>query len=226
MAFGKGLRKQSRKIERSTVRKYTRKRRPQKKGPLPSTLNTRLKYVENTTYLDPGAGTTAVLVMSGNGLYDPNITLSGHSPRAFDQIIQMYDHYIVSESTCTVTTVNENDNSNAYIIGIAVMDTATTKSDPNDYLEHPHVSYRMVGPKTTEPKTVRVKGTLKRALGMKMNSDNNALKGNNAGNPAEQWYYHIFVAPIDGTANLAAKPTFVTLNYKCKFIEPKQPTQS
>lgn len=222
MAFGKGLRKQSRRVARSTKRKYSV---TVNKGVMPSILNTRLKYVEQGMSINPGAGTCAVLVLSGNGLWDPNVTAAGHQPRGFDQLMPFYDHYCVSSSNITATFLNESNNGTGQVIGIAVFDTATVKSNINDYLESKYVTYKIIGVKNSEPKSVRISGSPRKNLGMKDLSDS-SLKGTASANPTEQFYYHVFTGALDNATDQGATFPIVTINYNSKFIEPKQVLQS
>jgi hypothetical protein len=60
-------------------------------------------YYEKGTQLSPLTGGAAVgYVFSANGLYDPNITSTGHQPMGFDQLMALYEQYYVVSSTITV----------------------------------------------------------------------------------------------------------------------------
>jgi len=70
--------------------------------PMPSTFPTRLRYFSVFT-LNPGAaGSAGVQVFSANGLYDPDITSTGHQPRGFDQSSAMYKTFQVIKRMITV----------------------------------------------------------------------------------------------------------------------------
>ena len=74
------------------------------KQPIPKQLYNRLKYAE-TINVPIGVGGTGNYLYSCNGMYDPNITGTGHQPMYFDQFTAMYDHYTVLKSMMKATVV-------------------------------------------------------------------------------------------------------------------------
>lgn len=225
MAMGK-LSKFKGKVQKVQIVKKTRKKRG-KKTLMPSSFRTTLKYVENTASIDPGVGgIPSVMVMSGNGLYDPNITLVGHQPRGFDNLMPLYDHYACTSSICKIQAYNQEGNKEV-ILGIAVLDTATVRTDVNDYLESPYVTYKVTAASNNQdqPSRLSIRGNYKTNLGMKDPTDS-SLKGTVLANPTEQWYYHIFVAPLDGSTDVSETQLVVEMRYNTLFIEPRNPNQS
>lgn len=69
----------------------------------PQIMKMKHKYVEVVGMTDTGAGAT--YFFSCNGMYDPNITGSGHQPYYFDQMGAIYDHYCVIQSKIKCTIV-------------------------------------------------------------------------------------------------------------------------
>jgi hypothetical protein len=60
-------------------------------------------YYEKGTQLSPLTGGGAVgYVFSANGIYDPNVTSTGHQPMGFDQLMALYEQYYVVSSTITI----------------------------------------------------------------------------------------------------------------------------
>jgi len=68
---------------------------------IPPIISNTLVYGEKFT-LTTGSGIGTYL-FSCNGLYDPNITGTGHQPLYFDQLSELYDHYRVVSSKITIT---------------------------------------------------------------------------------------------------------------------------
>lgn len=67
-----------------------------------------LLYYETNLSLTPLVTGAAVgYVFTANGLYDPNITATGHQPMGFDQLMAFFEQYHVVSSTITVR-VNAN----------------------------------------------------------------------------------------------------------------------
>lgn len=101
------------KLQRSTAKKGATKRarytktvipytpKASNKGPFPQLRKATYKYAE-VVNLSIVSGQASYL-FSCNGMYDPNITGTGHQPLYFDQIMAIYDHYRVEKSRCKVT---------------------------------------------------------------------------------------------------------------------------
>lgn len=215
------------KKKRTYKRKFRKKRVSAGLSPMMNRFATKLKYVDQSISLDPGVGgTAAVQVFSGNGLYDPNITLTGHQPRGFDQIMAMYDHCVAIGSRIKVTAYNEETNVSV-IFGVAVLDTPNVSADVNDYLESGRVMYKVLSKISNgNPTTVYAKGSPKKILGISHPMSSAELKNSTSSNPTEQFYYHVFVAPQDGSTNAGVTTITAEIEYLTVFIEPKIPTAS
>jgi len=201
------------------------------KAPMPNSFGSKLRYNE-LSVISPGvAGIPGVKVMSANGLYDPNITGVGHQPRGFDQLMQMYDHFVVigSKITCTFTTVY-NTAFPAMVCGINLKDSATIYTDPNDYQEGRNVVTRTIrGTSTTSETsmcTISKTFSCKKFLGRSHPLSDAQLKGDVGNNPAEQAYFHVWAAPLDGSTDTSNIRVNIRVDYLTIFIEPRQPSQS
>lgn len=62
-----------------------------------------LYYEPNLSLSVPITGIPVSYAFTANGLYDPNITGSGHQPMGFDQMMSLYEQYTVVRSSITVT---------------------------------------------------------------------------------------------------------------------------
>jgi len=69
-------------------------------GAFPNTKTLNLRYVENFT-LNPGVLGSSVNVFSMNGLFDPNISGTGHQPMFFDNYMAIYGQYRVNRAYIT-----------------------------------------------------------------------------------------------------------------------------
>lgn len=194
------------------------------KSPVPTKMYTKLKYVE-FVQLNPGAaGAVATHVFSANGMYDPDITGSGHQPRGFDQLMALYDHYAVKFCKCTCTFV-PNGLGQPAMCGIAVRDSSSTESSIDYYLETGYVKYKPVS--STEGYETKITYFLDvpKFLGRRNLLSDPELKGSTAANPTENAQFHIFAAPFD-TSDVGTIDVYVELEYTTWLIEPKNPGQS
>lgn len=215
-------------------RKYPTRKRKRKtramtrfrsmKAPLPTVLNTKLIY-QGTVSLNPGAGgIAAVNVFSANGLFDPNVSGVGHQPRGFDELMPLYDHYVVHSAQCQVQMCAQ-DTTTPKQIGINLRDSSTVETDPNGYKESSYTTYKTCaygGNQTVYlKKNIDVRKFLTRGNLM----SDPECKGTVATNPTEQAYFHVWVAPID-TSDAGVEYVDVRLIFNVSFVEPKQPAQS
>lgn len=216
------------KKSRARPRRYYRKRNMLsfQKAPMPNKFAAKLRYQE-TVSVNPGAaGTAGVQVFSANGIYDTNITGTGHQPRGFDQFMTMYDHYTVIGAKITATFVEGASYDNH--VWIALKDSSTTYSDPNDYLEGRNVISRVLPHSGTGQSGIRtlVKTcSTGKFLGRSKVMSDSELKGNSSGNPNEQAFFHVGVAPLT-SADESSQNITVRIDFLVIFTEPKQPSQS
>ncbi len=205
--------------------------KPQRRGllsmqssPLPKKIFTKLKYQDIFT-INPGIGTPGVQVFSCNGLFDPNITGTGHQPRGFDQLMAMYDHYVVLGSKITVWFSATLEST---LCGVAARDSATVEVDVNEYIEDTVNAYTCMGETGSgaEPKKIVLKNSIRKFLGRSNVMSDSQLKGSSAANPTEQAFYHVYSEALDPALDLGALHCSAEIEYLVALIEPKQPTQS
>lgn len=210
-------------------KRYRRKRNQLAfaKSPVPLKMFTKLKYVWQGTIDPPAAGTGNQNVFSGNGCYDPDISGVGTQPRGFDQLMALYDHYVVLGSKCTAR-FSSIDASNAQMVYIALRDSSTQTGAFNNYAEGGNISYKVLAPRGTgeSSQTVTYKASVKKFLGRSRVLSDPELKGSTSNNPTEQCFFHVGVDPMDTTVDSAGAIIVVEIEYLVALIEPKVPTQS
>lgn len=190
------------------------------KNPLPFKLITKLAY--NDKYLVTGAaGACAVRVYDASSLYDPDYSGGGHQPLGFDQLMPMYDHYVVLGSKITVRFANGTPASTVGVSGNAVV---TPKTSASHYIEagatkHQCCVYQANMPVITQGYSPKIH------LGIENPTDADKLQGSETTNPTDNWFFHVFVEPL-GSGDSANCYIDVTIEYTACFIEPKQLAQS
>lgn len=163
-----------------------------------------------------------VHLFSANGLYDPNVTGGGKQPRGFDQLMALYDHYIVDEACLELWVTNPN--SAACMVNIAIKDGTDTVTRKG-VMEETVTTHKLIGGTTGNP-TGYTKISVKpyQYLGLKMGEAE--LKGSNAANPSDQVIFSVSAMPVDSSIDAAALSFVAKLTYKARFIEPKRPAES
>jgi hypothetical protein len=188
--------------------------------PLPNRLRANLKYVSNV-FLSSGV-TPGTNVFSANGLYDPDITGTGHQPRGFDQLIALYDHYVVLASRCVVEFTGVTGAQ--AVCGIQLQSSSTTQSDYIDYAEQARCEFAIAPFCVTsggfpEPKRHAMHFDAKSFMGIPDPVTATKLQGGVSSNPTDQAYYHVFSQHVDGSTS-TGQNALVYIEYEVMFIEP------
>lgn len=208
-------------------KRYNRKNRKSKKkkypmyrslnAPLAQRLITKLKYSSYST-LASASGVVAGQVLRGNSLYDPDYTGAGGQPRGFDQIMPLYDHYVVLSSKVMIQITNTG--SQPITAVLALRDNPTVATTLRGYTEFSSCQHRSVGHTGNNTITLTQKGSVRKFLGRSNPLSDPELKGEINTNPIEEMYWHYGIAPTDGVSSVGAT-TYFLIEYIVAFIEPK-----
>lgn len=196
-------------------------------NPVPKTWKLNLRYFENALSINPGAGGGAdEYVFSANGLYDPNVTGTGHQPLGFDQLMAMYNHYTVIASTITVMARNA-DSTYGQFLGVRLAGAVAESTDPQQIIENGRCTYRMLnqGGQSNDQATVSYGCNVSKFLGRPNILSEDDLRGTLTTNPAEEAYFKVFGfadQAVDGNQIIFA----VQIDYVAIFTEPVLMTTS
>lgn len=189
----------------------------------PNTLVRKLRYVESVV-LNGGASVAAANhFFSANGLFDPNITGTGHQPMAFDQYIAMYDHYKVLSSKMTIHPLANPSAStadNQQIVLIYLDDDITAITNINNMIEQGQTSYMVINSGASAPPKLTSKSfNSKTFFSNRLSGD--SLLGTGSANPVEQAFYNISTAALNGTGDPVSLAVLVVIDYVVSFSERK-----
>jgi len=187
---------------------------------IPAKQKVTLRYAQKARW-NASAGSTGHWRFSANGLYDPDISGTGHQPRGFDQYMTMYDHYQVIGSKCRASFYSAADPGT---VGITLRDTPTVTASYLDSFEAPpeNNTFTMIA-NLREPHHLTLNYSQKKFFGTG-ELDNN-YRGTVAANPAEQAYYHLFSTDVNDLSGIEVD-VLVVIDYIVIFSEPKPPPQS
>lgn len=91
--------------------------------------------------IDMSAATTVggQYVFKLNGMFDPNTTGTGHQPYGFDQMMNIYQRYVVTRAKYTIVVGNTNDRMFVGTIAASTVTTSVTNAATyNLAAESPH----------------------------------------------------------------------------------------
>jgi hypothetical protein len=183
-------------------------------------------YYESGLVLAPAAGTVSYYRFSANGLFDPNITGTGHQPIGFDQMMLFFEQYTVLRSRIKVTCVGFSDDPATCAVLLAPDTTSTVLPElvENGLLVMDMVvaaadnlgdGYHRIKRLELECDVAKYFGRSREAL----IADPNML-GTSAANPTEQVYFTIAVwNPFSAGTSVSME---VVLTYDAYFWEPRK----
>jgi len=171
----------------------------------------------------PNTGLAGSYVFSANGMYDPNITGTGHQPLGFDQMMVLYEQYVVVSSSIKVTLQNAAITCAAvYLSPDATPLTASSEIMENGYVTKTALPLAQ----TVRLATLEMNCDVAKYLGRPSGTDlplDDQLTGTAAANPAEQIYF--VIAGWYGVGNPGSSSSLyfdVTLSYDVIYTEPRK----
>jgi hypothetical protein len=165
------------------------------------------------------SGAMASHVFSANGMFDPDITSTGHQPMGFDQLVLSYNHYTVTSARMIATF--HNNSVTTPNISVSVNGSSTPVTVATDLVEFglgDHTVLERVSV-AGSVKTLESKVSIKRFEGVDDALDVIELRGSSAANPAEQTYFH--VQTWDPGAITTALIVEVIIEYTAVWTEPR-----
>lgn len=177
-------------------------------------LRCKMIYVEPIT-LNPAAASVATYVFSANGLYDPNITGSGHQPTGFDQMTALYGEYVVVGANCKVTFQNTATTAGtACMFGVYLSRTTSTASIGYTYLENGNCVYTTAEYNGTgsSVKVLNYSCDMSKEASTDITKDE-GYSGTGSANPAEQRFFFVWACPLDFASDLGAQTALVEITY-------------
>lgn len=181
---------------------------------------TELRYFGNFIIINPGVGGIAAThVFSANGLYDPDITSTGHQPIGFDQMMNLYDHYTVIGAKIRVYFQNK-DTSNPAFGAVVVRDGVTPSTDTREIVENGYVSMCHLAVFGTggDKGQVATSVDIAKFLGRTNALADSQLKGNSGANPTEQVFFHVTMFPVE-QVDMTSSTATVVIDYDVIFHE-------
>lgn len=189
----------------------------------PEAITVRLTYATSYTI---SSGLQFDKIMSGNGLFDPDVSGTGHQPLGFDEWMALYDRYRVLASTCTVTTINNTASAGNNIQTTLIPTNQQTAIANDDEAEELPDSTENTAGVSTGPAEDTVSRSMQTSymVGVPNIRYSTEYSGTNSANPVQQWYWRVFHASVNASAITA----FVNINikYTVEFYQKRMLSQS
>lgn len=215
------------------ARRFVRKYPTRTRGPrtmvrtglgFPRKMTMTLRYVDHFI-ITSTTGIMQTQRFSANGLFDPDITRTGHQPMYFDQVMSLYNHYHVIGSVIEVEATPDDSNEEPVFITVMIDDdTSIVPTDVSGVAEESlGKKIKMLNNGTGNVYKLRRTFSAKKTYGGSI-LGNTDLRGGASSNPLEQSYYDVCVQS-GGSATTIVWCTF-RITYTAVFTELKDVGQS
>lgn len=217
------------------VKKKRRKRGPKvSKGLLKNKLVVNMRYCD-TISITPGAAAINSHYFSANGIYDPDVTGTGHQPLLHDEYSGLYGAYRVLKSKIKVTPITDSGSTaTPSLIGVFVdQDTTLGYSTSTQAIEDKNRtgSYKLYTGIQTALYNSRTGGPMtrtfnaKRHLGPEGYNNVVAFGGNPNANTVDARYFCIWAGSVLGNTPSAVE-LLVEIDYVVELTSPLTVTES
>jgi hypothetical protein len=196
----------------------------------PTKRQPNLRYYDFAQQLAAAAGFTASRFFIANGMFDPDISGTGHQPMGFDQMMAVYTTYHVIRATITVTALPE---AAGCALGLYLSPDTTAITDPIRLIENGLMRVIHLGTNVADGGqrlgSISLSVDVPRYFGRSrdirsmLNDDN--LGGTSAANPFEGVYFGICAFCFYSSAAVTIDYD-VMLTYDAIFSEPRKLTVS
>lgn len=181
----------------------------------PNEIITKLRYCDLLA-LTSTNGALGYNIFSANGIFDPDITGTGHQPMWRDNYAAIYNLYVVLGSKITVHWTPYTANAN-FICGVLVDDNANISSNLNSKLESNNSHWGMLSVGGSGPMTV-VETFQPQQFGVDVKDD--GFSSTNVGaNPGVQQSYAVWVHGCDTGGGGQVVYASIEIEYTVKFSQ-------
>lgn len=181
------------------------------------------KYYEQFN-LNSALGSLTSYQYRANGMYDPNVTGTGHQPQYFDQLSLIYNHYHVVGSKITIMPTGNLDSSRGFQICAYLNDDSTLVGDYFSAVQQSASVNAVYAPGRDNP-NLELGFSAKKVFGGSI-LGNNALRGNSGADPTEQSIYSIYMQATDPAATDCNVAIAVMIEYVAVWTELKDLSKS
>lgn len=159
----------------------------------------------------------AVYTFTGNSLYDPDSTSTGHQPLYFDQNMQVYTKYKVLSAKVTVRFIGS---STAYCYMVPLTSILTASADAPQFSELPRSQVVAVGNAGVIPSVpITAKYTTQAILGLSpAQLASESYSGTDASSPSQLWYINLIAIDPDTTVAVTVY-AHVHISYTALFYD-------
>lgn len=188
----------------------------------PNTIITKIRYCDHVQ-LTSNLGAMTGYVFAANGIFDPDISSTGHQPMFRDNYAALYDYYVVIGAKITVRMTNINAD-NTVVWGINGDDDSSGSATLTTKMEQNNSVWNMLAPKGgKDSSTLTCTFEPTRDFGVDATSDG-ASQTVISANPSQLWCFQVWMASYGVTTSTTQFA--VEIDYTVKWSELSTPVQN
>lgn len=186
---------------------------------VPQKSRRKLTYSE-TINLTSSSGVLSNYVFTGNGLFDPNATGTGHQPYGYDQLSIIYNNYRVIGAKCHVDIVNNGTQTAIQHVGCVAAKSAVfpTLVLSTMYEKGRGKHMAMLGANSRDRFKTTISASTKSIWAVKDIADDVKFSATTIANPTNLWYFHIFNQSVNTTTT--GVWANVVIEYMVEYFNP------
>ena len=176
----------------------------------PPRFKAKLRY-HTTVTLTSTAGAVASHVFRANGMYDPDVTSTGHQPAGFDQMMLSYNHFVVTGAHIWVSF--HNNTSAVYpTCSLSVKASPTPITVVDQLMEDGGIKVDYINGLGINGSICVMENrvNVSKFLGIPQLLDSTTVRGDVAADPTEQCYFILQTWDTEG-AGFSLEPSYSVL---------------
>lgn len=189
--------------------------------PIFAARTTRNLRYSDSFQLTTTAGAVSSYVFAVNGMYDPNITGTGHQPMGFDQMLQFYNHYAVRKARVILVAANASSTPCQLVLRQDGAATPLTVIDRIIEMGGNAYTHLDTTGTTNAQKELKLSLDIAKLQGVTQSAltSDATLRGDATANPTELTYAHI---QLFSAAGFTAIVNFdIIIEFTADFFEPR-----
>lgn len=192
--------------------------------PIPNNIRVTLKYADY--YLLASSAGIAYAVYSGNNIYDPDVTFTGHQPYYFDKYAALYTYYTVLGSKMLVNTNVDLGSNQSVMFGIIAYKNNgvnNTAAGLQEIMESRYGKSKLFinNPVQTYPISLGQRSSTMLSTSTSELMINPIYRASVTGAPTEEWYYKILALNGDASTTSFSLAISIQIEYDVIFTQPK-----
>lgn len=212
-------------------RSYRRKRKPFNATKISGVMLGNSKRVTlkfgQVASIDAGVGAMGGFAVAAS---NPHAAVSsGHDqPRGFDQLMALYDHFVVMGAKAKFTFCSQSDTTLTSLVGVSLADSNAIQTSALEVLESRQTRTKCLSTRSAGDaiQTIWHSYNAAKFFNVKDPKGKGSLLGTASSSPSDNAYWIVQAGAADGSSDIGVVPVIIEVWYDILLLEPKTPATS